>query len=840
MPSKLSPNTRDAKRTDRRADADGGVQVAADRPGAIPRTGAPNLPDPRGHEIVGERAVAVQAKDTRTPKRRASSINPVDSNSDQRNEESGEPGLFIDAVLAQSYRHLFGPTSQPAAPPRQQVVSIAGLTEKLQYLKPADIKLIREAFHFSDEAHLGQYRQSGEPYITHPVAVAELCADWMLDAQSIMAALLHDVMEDQGVTKTELAEKFGPKVAELVDGLTKLDKLEFQSREQAQAESFRKMLLAMARDVRVILVKLADRTHNMRTLDHVPAEKRRRIALETMEIYAPIAHRLGLNSTYRELQELSFKVGSPFRYATLDKAIRAARGNRREVVSRILESAQRALRDAGIPAEMSGREKTVYSIYNKMHEKQLSFSQVLDVYGFRVVVDTQMQCYMAIGALHSLYKPMPGKFKDYIAIPKVNGYQSLHTTLVGPFGTPVEFQIRTREMHQIAEAGVAAHWMYKQQNEEFTEVQKHAHQWLQSLLDIQSQTGDSQEFLEHVKIDLFPDAVYVFTPKGEIRNLPRGATALDFAYAVHSDIGNQCVAVKINGELLPLRTELKNGDIIEVTTAPYSKPNPAWLSFVRTGKARAAIRHYLKTQQLHEAIQLGERLLEQATRVLGIDLATLPQAAWDNMIQWTGNKTRDDIFADLALGRRVAAVVARRIEIVLHELGHEPSATAQMLPGVALGEESPAVAVTGDEGMSMILSPCCRPIPGDVIVGYLGKGEGLQIHVQDCKVAKRLHSKDPEHWIDVMWAPRISRVFDVSIKVMVHNVKGILARVTADLTAADANVAHVSMEPEMGQEASFMQFVIQVSDRSHLANVIRALRRNPDVIRIARDRNDHH
>ncbi|TMS58467.1 RelA/SpoT family protein [Imbroritus primus] len=848
MSSSLPPSTPEAKRPSRHAEADTATALPVERAAAsrgtgatstataVPRTGAPNLPDPLGTEIVGERAVAVPLKEHRTSPRRDEPVVVPASVAADAGPKSDN--LFIDAVLEQSYRHLFGPTSQPAAPPRQQVVSISALAEKLKYLKPADIKLVREAFHFSDEAHLGQYRQSGEPYITHPVAVAELCADWMLDAQSIMAALLHDVMEDQGVTKTELAEKFGPKVAELVDGLTKLDKLEFQSREQAQAESFRKMLLAMARDVRVILVKLADRTHNMRTLDHVPSEKRRRIALETMEIYAPIAHRLGLNSTYRELQELSFKVGSPFRYATLDKAIRAARGNRREVVSRILESAQRALRDAGIPAEMSGREKTVFSIYNKMHEKQLSFSQVLDVYGFRVVVDTQMQCYMAIGALHSLYKPMPGKFKDYIAIPKVNGYQSLHTTLVGPFGTPVEFQIRTREMHQIAEAGVAAHWMYKQQNEEFTDVQKHAHQWLQSLLDIQSQTGDSQEFLEHVKIDLFPDAVYVFTPKGEIRNLPRGATALDFAYAVHSDIGNQCVAVKINNELLPLRTELKNGDIIEVTTAPYSKPNPAWLSFVRTGKARAAIRHYLKTTQLHEAIQLGERLLEQATRLLGIDLQALPQAVWDNMIQWTGNKTREDIFADLALGRRVAAVIARRIEIVLHELGHEASAAALTTPGMA-GEDSPAVAVTGDEGMSMVLSPCCRPIPGDDIVGYLGKGEGLQIHVQDCKVAKRLHSKDPDHWIDVMWAPRISRVFDVSIKVMVHNVKGILARVTADLTAADANVAHVSMEPEMGQEASFMQFIIQVRDRVHLANVMRALRRNPDVIRIARDRNDH-
>lgn len=821
-------------------------------PGAT-RTGAPNLPDPLGDDVVGERAMAPAMAPAKSPKSRqvaesaqstaaeaAVATPPARTDAPAQAAAPASEGLFIDAVLAQSYRHFFGPTSQPAVPPRQQVISISGLMEKLSYLKPADQAIVREAFQFSDEAHLGQYRQSGEPYITHPVAVAELCAEWKLDAQSIMAALLHDVIEDQGITRSELAEKFGPKVAELVDGLTKLDKLEFQSREQAQAESFRKMLLAMARDVRVILVKLADRTHNMRTLDFVPPEKRRRIALETMEIYAPIAHRLGLNTTYRELQELSFKVGSPFRYATLEKAVRGARGNRREVVTRILEAAQTALGQAGIVAELSGREKTLYSIYRKMHDKQLSFSQVLDVYGFRVVVETQMHCYMALGALHGLYKPMPGKFKDYIAIPKINGYQSLHTTLVGPFGTPVEFQIRTREMHQIAEAGVAAHWMYKHHADQINDIQQQAHQWLQSLLDIQSQTGDSQEFLEHVKIDLFPDAVYVFTPKGHIRALPRGATALDFAYAVHSDLGNQCVAVKINNELLPLRTELKSGDIVEVVTAPYSKPNPAWLSFVRTGKARAAIRHYLKTTRLDEAIQLGERLLDQATRQLGIDLKSVPQTIWDRMIQWTGNKQRDDIFADLALGRRVPAVLAKRMEILLQELSGDLDSALMAAVQTFSGEDAPAVAVTGDEGMAMIFPPCCRPIPGDSIVGYLGKGEGLQIHVQDCKVAKRLHSKDPEHWIEVMWANKTTRAFDASIKVLVRNVKGIVARVAADLTAADANVAHVAMEHQDNgrQEATYMQFIIQVHDRLHLANVMRALRRNTDVIRIFRDRND--
>ncbi|KAF1010907.1 MAG: Bifunctional (p)ppGpp synthase/hydrolase SpoT [Burkholderia gladioli] len=513
---------------------------------------------------------------------------------------------YIDAVLEQSFRHLFGPTATPEQPRKHGVVSIAKLTEALvEYLPPEAIKEMKAAFQFSDKTHFGQYRQSGEPYITHPVAVAEICAGWKLDAQAVMAALLHDVMEDQGVMKSELAERFGPKVAELVDGLSKLDKMEFRSREEAQAENFRKMLLAMGRDVRVILVKLADRLHNMRTLGAVPMEKRRRVARETLDIYAPIAHRLGLNNTYLELQDMSFANFNPHRYATLEKAVKAARGNRREVIVKILESAQRAMGEAKLEAEIMGREKTIYSIYRKMRDKQLSFSQVLDVYGFRVVVKHALECYTCIGALHTLYKPVPGKFKDYIAIPKMNGYQSLHTTVIGPFGAPIEFQVRTRKMHEIAEAGVAAHWLYKNGGADLNDVQMRAYQWLKSLLDIQSEAGDSSEFLEHVKSDLFPDAVYVFTPQSKIMALPHGATALDFAYSVHSDLGNQCVAVKINNELLPLRTELKSGDIVEVITVPYSQPNPVWLGFVRTGKARSAIRHYLKTMRLNESVQLG-------------------------------------------------------------------------------------------------------------------------------------------------------------------------------------------------------------------------------------------
>ena len=512
--------------------------------------------------------------------------------------------------------------------PDSRVASIAQLSAKLgEYLTPDELKQVKQAYRFSDEKHLGQMRVSGEPYISHPIAVAEICADWKLDAQAIMAALLHDVMEDQDVHKDELIEHFGAQVATLVDGLSKLDKLEFQSQIEVQAENFRKMLLAMARDVRVILVKLADRLHNMRTLGAMAAEKRRRIARETMEVYVPIAHRLGLNNIYRELQDLAFSHLYPLRYKTLSKAVKAARGNRREVVSKILDAVNSTLAAAAIPSQVYGREKTLYGIYRKMRNKHLSFSQVLDVYGFRVVVDSFANCYVALGTLHAMYKPMPGKFKDYIAIPKLNGYQSLHTTLIGPYGTPVEFQIRTQEMHRVAESGVAAHWLYKNEDGGLTDLQQRTHAWLQSLLDIQKQTGDSAEFLEHVKVDLFPDSVYVFTPKSEIIALPRGATALDFAYNIHTDVGDQTIAAKINHEQSALRTELRNGDIVEIITSPSSRPTPTWLSFVRTGKARSAIRHHLRTVNLSESLDLGKRLLTQALVALNLNPALAARTA---------------------------------------------------------------------------------------------------------------------------------------------------------------------------------------------------------------------
>ncbi|WP_207760256.1 RelA/SpoT family protein [Polynucleobacter meluiroseus] len=749
---------------------------------------------------------------------------------------------IIATLLAQSSRHLFGPTSAPKLPLKHQVVSIEGLISKLGYLKPAEIAEIKKAFHFSDNAHLGQYRHSGEPYITHPVAVAELCATWRLDAPSIMAALLHDVIEDTLCTKADLVDKFGSKVAELVEGLTKLDKLEFQSHAEAQAESFQKMFMAMARDVRVILVKLADRTHNMRTLDAVPMEKRRRVAAETIEIYAPIAHRLGLNIIYRDLQDLSFRYSMPMRFRVIEKAVKRARGNRKEMVEKILQTTRLAFAKLNVEVDLRGREKTLFSIYSKMRNKHLSFTQVLDVYAFRVTVSSIDECYRALGILHSMYKPMPGKFKDYIAIPKINGYQSLHTTLLGPSGVPVEFQIRTRDMHAVAESGVAAHWAYKDGSPDMSEVQNRAHQWLQSLIDIQDSSGDSQEFLEHVKIDLFPDAVYVFTPKGHIRALPRGATALDFAYSIHSDLGNTCVAVKINGLQLPLRSELKNGDIIEVVPSSNSQPNPGWLAFVRTGKARASIRHSLKTTHYAESLQLGERLLASALRQQAVDAGLLSPEIWEKLLHWTGDKTRDEACVNIALGRRSAQELAIRLKILIDEEG---GATQMRLGAsdwvtppqeISSPHQRQAILVDGREGNSMSFQSCCHPIPGDNIIGYLGKGEGLQIHTNDCPLALRMLSKDNDKWVEVEWGKEINREFDVDLAIDTHQGKGVLARVASSVTSADSNILNVSMDDRYKEDAVTIRFTIQVADRLHLAKVMRSLRANHDVMRVTRTR----
>ncbi len=749
----------------------------------------------------------------------------------------------------EALRDSTAPSSRRSAAPAKLVTadaaaaSFAALTSKLDYLDAADIKRVRDAYRFADEAHLGQFRASGEPYITHPIAVAGLCAEWKLDAQAIMAALMHDAMEDCGIPKSELIERFGAPTADLVDGLTKLDKLRFSTREESQAESFRKMLLAMARDVRVILIKLADRLHNMRTMDAMVPSKRVRIAGETLDIYAPIAHRLGLNQTYRELQELSFQHLRPWRHAALFKAVQKARGYRRDVVERIQREVEKSFAQSKLPVQVFGREKTLFSIYKKMSEKHLSFAQVNDIFGFRIVVSTLPECYMAMGVLHQLYKPMPGRFKDYTAIPKANGYQSLHTTLVSPLGTAVEFQIRTEQMHAVAEKGIAAHWMYKSKGaggNHAQDAQRLGAMWLQSLLDIQDETRDASEFLEHVKIDLFPDAIYVFTPKSKILALPKGATPVDFAYAIHSDVGDHCVAAKVNGEPVALRTELRSGDVVEIVSAPNARPNPAWLNFVRTGRARSKIRHYLKTMEQEESQDLGEKMLAQALRAEGLQLPDEREEhapLWQQVTRWSGNRNRAELLTDIGLGRKIASIVAKRVARLMAEEGQRPDALTLTMGRYASDDNAPLqgmVLIDGSEGASVQLAPCCRPIPGDSIVGYLGRGEGLTVHTADCSVGKRLFERDSERWMTVEWAEQPTRAFETAISVLLKNGKGVLAEVASAVASAEADITHIDMGDERAAQTSELRLLLSVRDRLHLAEVMRVLKRSASVLRVAR------
>jgi GTP diphosphokinase / guanosine-3',5'-bis(diphosphate) 3'-diphosphatase len=745
----------------------------------------------------------------------------------------------MSAVLPTSSSAVAPAVSGALAQANAAAASFAALTAKLDYLSPSNVERVRQAYRFADEAHLGQIRRNGEPYITHPIAVALQCADWCLDAAALMAALLHDAMEDCGVTKPELIERFGAPVAELVDGLTKLDRVQFSTREESQAESFRKMLLAMARDARVILIKLADRAHNMRTLSDMPREKWGRIAAETLDIYAPIAHRLGLNQMYRELQELSFRHLHPWRYQTLSKAVARARSRRRDLISKVQSDVQTAFDMAGVSVRIMGREKTLYSIYKKMDGKHLSFAQVTDIYGFRVIVPTITQCYTALGVLHQLYKPVPGRFKDHIAIAKANGYQSLHTTLVGPAGISIEFQMRTEAMHHVAESGVAAHWMYKDGDRDDNQADQMASQWLQSLLDIQHETRDATEFWDHVKVDLYPDAVYVFTPKSRILALPRGATVVDFAYAIHSDVGDRATAARINGEPVPLRTELRNGDVVQVMTDAQAVPNVAWLSFVRTGRARSKIRHHLKTQEQTASEALGLTLLTQALRAEGVQ--QLPgetdadQAVWDRLLRFAGSRTRADLLTDIGLGKRIATMVAKRLVLLLAEQGVRPDAVLLSRERLAAveGATQGVVQLDGTESASVRYAPCCRPIPGDAIVGYLGRGEGLAIHVAACSVAQRLLHRDSERFLQVEWADEPTRAFEAGLTVSIHNGRGVLARIAAQLAEQDADIVHVEMDdisPEMPQ----LRFVLAVRDTSHLDAVMRTLKRAPYVVRVHR------
>lgn len=719
--------------------------------------------------------------------------------------------------------------------------SFAALVERLGYLDSAAIEQVRLAYRYADRAHLGQMRDSGEPYITHPIAVAIQCAQWKLDAQSLMAALLHDAMEDCHIGKPELIEHFGISVANLVDGLTKLDKLQFATREQGQAESFRKMLMAMTQDVRVILIKLADRLHNMQTLGNVSGQRRMRIAHETLDIYAPIAHKLGLNQTYRELQDLAFRNLRPWRYGVLNKALKRARLRRRDLIEKVEREVLQKLNQAGIKLAIEGREKTLYSIYRKMDTKHLSFSQVTDIYGFRLIVSSDIECYTTLGLLHQLYKPVPGKFKDHIAIPKLNGYQSLHTTLVGPSGVYVEFQIRTEHMHRVAESGVAAHWLYKTHTQTNNPAESAQAQWLQSLLEIQRDTRDSGEFWEHVKIDLYPDAVYVFTPLSKIMAMPRGATVIDFAYAIHSDVGNRAVGARINGQAAPLRTELANGDVVEVLTMPEATPNPAWLDFVRTGTARSKIRHYVRTLSKDLTEALGLKLLTHALRAEGIEQLPAEDhsqhaAVWARLLRFTGNSDRAGLLTDLGLGLRIASIVAKRLVIYLAEIGIKPDPVliSKQRFGASEALMQGAILLDGSESAAVQYASCCRPIPGDAIVGYLGQGEGLIVHQHDCPVAQKLLSKDRERFITVEWSDYPVRDFTVAIAVTVNNGTGVLARVTMAMAQAEVDITHFDMGEKAAQDIADLRFLIALRDTDQLDRVLRSLRHTASVINAQR------
>lgn len=711
---------------------------------------------------------------------------------------------------------------QPPLLPADTIDSRLTLILK-EYLQPEEIDLVWRAYRLSNKAHEGQKRSSGEDYISHPVSVACIAAKFHLDAASIQAALLHDVVEDTQVTLEDIATQFSPQVAKIVEGLSKLDKIHFNDATHAQAENFRKMLLAMSQDVRVILIKLADRLHNMQTLEHLKPEKRLRIAQETIDIYSPIANRLGLNRMYQELEDLAFRYIHPLRYKTIHKAILSARGNRKEVVGKILDDINTKLKRFKIKATVSGREKNESSIHRKMIKKHTSFSQINDIYAFRVIVEDEKDCYLALGALHSLYKPIAGKFKDYLAIPKANGYQSLHTTLFGPFGTPLEVQIRTESMHNLAEAGVAAHWLYKTNDSHITQLQQQTNQWLKKLLEIQSDESDSLEFLEHLKIDLFPDEVYVFTPKSKILALPKGSTVIDFAYAVHSDVGNHAVAAKINQTLVPLREEIVTGDHIEVMTAPLAKPNPAWLNFVITGKARSQIRGYLRNAESNDLIILGYSMLNNALKAFRIDPDSIKKKHWDKLILDYHLKSKDDVLVDIALGKKVNVMVAHQLTNIMDGVKKAKSQSKFL----------DVITIKGSDDMAIELASCCHPIPGDPILGYINKDRGLIIHTHDCSTIKK-YNLDPERWVDVEWEPNSDILYKVSLSVLVANETGMLAKMASAIAVASSNIENVSVEESDGSNFVNINFVVQVKNRLHLAEVIRSLRKITKVSRISR------
>jgi RelA/SpoT family (p)ppGpp synthetase len=683
------------------------------------------------------------------------------------------------------------------------------------YLPPEQVARIKDAAEFGAEAHLGQKRLSGEPYIAHPLAAAEILADLHLDADTIVGAILHDVIEDTPTPKEVIAARFGSDVAEIVDGVTKLDQIKFKNREEAQAESFRKMLLAMVRDLRVIMVKLADRTHNMRTLGSMSVPKRRLIARETLDIYAPVAERLGLYKIKLELEDLGFQALYPQRYRVIERALKRARGNQKEFLGKIETALTEALKKAGIEGKVESREKHLYSVYRKMRRKKALLAQVVDVYGLRILVDSHDTCYRALGTVHATYRPMPGRFKDYIAIPRVNGYQSLHTTLFGPNGVPIEVQIRTQDMHHVAEAGVAAHWKYKVGSTTESAQQERARAWISHLMEMQA-SGNAEEFIESVKVDLFPDKVYVFTPKGAILRLPRGATVVDFAYAVHTDVGNRCVAAKVDRRLSPLRTVLRNGQTVQIITAKGATPNPSWVNFVATAKARSAIRHYLKTLQRSEAIELGLQLLNSALEEFQLNVDRVTPAAMSQALLELNIKERDELLAQIGLGERLAPLVARR----LLPGGHDD--TGAITP----------LTIAGTEGLLVTYARCCRPIPDDPIIAFLSAGRGIVIHRDTCGNVEDYH-KHPEKWQPVTWQANLNRYFSAEVRIEAANKIGMLASISAAIAGTDTNIGYATVEQRDG-DVSLIKLEVEVKDRKHLARVVRTIRQMPEILRVAR------
>lgn len=688
------------------------------------------------------------------------------------------------------------------------------------YLQPEQIREVYRAYLFGAEAHSGQKRQSGEPYIYHPIAVARILSDMRMDHKCLMAAILHDVIEDTGTAKQQLVEQFDQEIAELVDGVSKLTNLDFKSRAEMQAANVRKMLLAMTRDIRVILIKLADRLHNMRTLGVMRPDKARRIARETLEIYAPIAGRLGIYAMRIELETLGFQSYYPWRYAIIEQALKQLRGNRREIVDHIESAIQNRLQQEALPGEVLGREKNISSIYRKMRDKNLSLSELADVYAFRIIVDSVDSCYRVLGAVHNLYKPVPGKFKDYIAIPKANGYQSLHTVLFGPHGLPIEVQIRTEEMNRVAEAGIAAHWLYKSDTGSSEVASSAAAGWLNNLLELQKGAGNSEEFLEHVKIDLFPDEVYVFTPRGKILELPKGATVIDFAYAVHSDVGNHCVAARVDRRLVPLRSRLFNGQTVEILTSNNARPSPAWLDVVITGKARANIRTFLKQLQHKEAAELGRRLLEKELETYNASISDLSQEAIDNYLQTYGLPHFEALLEDIALGNRMALMVAR------HMMGLDDGGQPQQ------GAHSSPLAIRGTEGLVVKYAKCCRPIPGDPIGALFRPGTGIVVHHRDCRNLRDSHKRG-DSWLDVQWEKQMQGEFSTELRVEVGNQRGVLAEVASTIADTDSNIEHVHTEERDGTTTA-LTFIISTHDRQHLARIMKRLKALPPVIRISR------